>query len=67
MLAAVLAIRAGLLTRRLFGACSSRENLFLDLLVNPDQPFLGAHGATLRLLDLHLQLIDAVLGDVQLK
>jgi hypothetical protein len=39
----------------------------LDLLVNPGQPFLGPRGSTLGLLDLPLQLIDAVLGHVQLK
>ena len=36
----------------------------LDLLVNPGQPFLGSRGSTLGLLDLPLQLIDAVLGHV---
>jgi hypothetical protein len=48
------------------GLLARLEEFFLDLLVNSSQPFLGPRGAILGLLDLHLQLIDAALGGVQL-
>ena len=43
------------------------DEFFLDLLVDPVQPFLGSLGAILAFLDFRLQLTDAPLGGVQLK
>ena len=56
----------GLVARGLLGICARRNELLLDLLVNPAQPFLGARGAILRLRKLRLQLLDAILGGAQL-
>ena len=59
--------RMSLLARGLVGTCPRRNELFLDLVVNPPEPLLSSLGANLELITLCLQLFDAILGGTQLQ
>ena len=54
------------MTRGLVRTCARRNELFLDLVVNPFEPLLGSLGAFLELIALNLQVFVSILCGAQL-